>query len=62
MKLSNNLVDEYLAFLNLNSYIDRQLIKQSILDYIVFYEANKTKVKSKPMPEIFPTCTVFKKD
>ena len=40
--MNNNLVDEYLSSLNINSYLDRQLIKQSILEYLEFYNANQT--------------------
>ena len=55
--MNNNLVDDYLASLNIQSYLDRQLIKQSILEYIEFYYKNQKPIKSKPMPEIEPTST-----
>lgn len=55
--MSDNLVDDYLASLNINSYLDRQLIKQSILEYLEFYNANQKPRKSRPMPEPEPTCT-----
>lgn len=55
--MNNNLVDEYLSSLNINSYLDRQLIKQSILEYIEFYNKNQKPIKSRPMPTPEPTCT-----
>ena len=56
--MNNNLVDDYLASLNIQSYLDRQLIKQSILEYLEFYNANQKPRKSKPMLEPEPTCVM----
>ena len=56
--MTDNLVDEYLTSLNINSYLDRQLIKQSILEYIEFYNKNQKPIKSRPMPTPEPTCTI----
>ena len=56
--MNNNLVDDYLASLNIQSYLDRQLIKQSILEYLEFYNKNQKPIKSIPMPIPEPTCVM----